>query len=116
MSIAIGFIGLGTMGTRMAFNLLKGGHALRVWARRPEAMAPLLAAGATKGESPSDVAAMSDIVMTMVTDTQAVEEVILGRDGIARGARPGSMVIDHSTIAPGAARRIAGELRAREIE
>jgi 2-hydroxy-3-oxopropionate reductase len=116
MATAIGFIGLGTMGTPMARNLLKGGHAVTVWARRPEALAALVTTGATVGDSAADVAAKTDIIVTMVTDTRAVEEVVLGQRGIARGARPGSVVIDHSTIAPGAARRIAGELRAVDVE
>jgi 2-hydroxy-3-oxopropionate reductase len=116
MSTTIGFIGLGTMGTPMARNLLSRGHAITIWARRPEAMAPLLTAGAAACESPAHVAAASDIIITMVTDTRAVEDVILGEHGIARGTRPDSLVIDHSTIAPGDARRIAGELRAQGVE
>jgi 2-hydroxy-3-oxopropionate reductase len=116
MAVALGFIGLGTMGTPMVRNLLKHGFAVTVWARRNDAMASLVAAGAAAGESASHVASRSDVVMTMVTDSRAVEEVILGPHGIARGARPGTLVIDHSTIDPGAARRIASELRAREIE
>ncbi len=116
MSTTIGFIGLGTMGTPMARNLLRRGHAITIWARRPEAMTPLLTAGATAGESAVHVAAASDIIITMVTDSRAVEDVILGEHGIARGARPDSLVIDHSTIAPGDARRIAGELRAQGVE
>jgi 2-hydroxy-3-oxopropionate reductase len=113
---AIGFIGLGAMGTPMARNLLAKGHAVTVWARRPETMTPLLAAGAAAGESAAHVASVSDIVITMVLDTQAVEEVTLGPQGIARGARTGLLVVDHSTIAPDATRRIAGELRAHGIE
>ncbi len=116
MSARIGFIGLGTMGAPMVRNLMKHGHAVMVWARRRDAMAPLLAAGAGAGESAAHVAAESDIVMTMVMDTRAVEEVVLGEHGIARGARPGSLVIDHSTIDPQGARRIAGELQARGVE
>ena len=116
MAIRLGFIGLGTMGTAMVRNLLKRGHSVVVWARRSEAMAPLLAAGADAGESASHVAAHSDIVMTMVTDTRAVEDIVLGADGIASGARPGTLVIDHSTIAPDGARRIAHQLHARDIE
>jgi 3-hydroxyisobutyrate dehydrogenase-like beta-hydroxyacid dehydrogenase len=116
MSASIGFIGLGTMGTPMVRNLMKHGHTVMVWARRRDAMMPLLAAGAVAGESATHVATKSDIVMTMVTDTRAVEEVVLGEDGIARGARPGSLVIDHSTIAPQGARRIAGELQAQGVE
>ena len=116
MSTTIGFIGLGTMGTPMARNLLTRGHQLTVWARRPEAMAPLLTAGAKAGESAAHVAATSEIILTMVTDTRAVEEVVLGERGIARGARPGAVVIDHSTIDPAGARRIAGELGTLGVE
>jgi 2-hydroxy-3-oxopropionate reductase len=113
---SVGFIGLGTMGAPMARNLLKHGYATTVWARRREAMAPLLAAGAVAADSPADVAAASDIVITMVTNTQAVEDVVLGAFGLARSARPGSMVIDHSTIDPEGARRIAGQLHTRGVE
>ena len=116
MSIAIGVIGLGTMGRPMARQLLKAGHQVTVWARRQEAMAPLLSDGAEAGESPAQVASVSDVVITMVTDTSAVEEVVLGARGIVRGARAGSVVVDHSTIAPGPTRRIAGDLRHRGIE
>ena len=100
----------------MARNLLTRGHQLTVWARRPEAMAPLLTAGAKAGESAAHVAATSEIILTMVTDTRAVEKVVLGERGIARGARPGAVVIDHSTIDPAGARRIAGELGTLGVE
>ncbi len=116
MSIRVGFVGLGTMGAPMVRNLLQGGYAVTVWARRPEAMTPLLSAGATAGESATQVAAATDIVFTMVTDTRAVEEVVLGEHGIARGARPGSLVIDHSTIDPDGARGIASRLQAQGVE
>jgi len=114
--LRIGFIGLGAMGAPMARNLLKRGHAVTVWARRIDAMAPLVAAGAQGGESPADVAARSDITITMVTDTRAVEDVILGERGVVRGARSGATVIDHSTISPDGARRIAGRLEAAGIQ
>jgi 2-hydroxy-3-oxopropionate reductase len=107
----LGFIGLGAMGAPMARNLLKHGHAVTVWARRPEAVAALVAAGAHSGESPADVASCSEITITMVTDTRAVEDVVLGERGIVHGARSGATVIDHSTIAPDGARRIAERLR-----
>ncbi|HEY1304160.1 MAG TPA: NAD(P)-dependent oxidoreductase [Vicinamibacterales bacterium] len=116
MAIAVGFVGLGTMGTPMARNLLAGGYAVTVWSRRSDAMAPLVNAGAAAGESPADVAVKSDVIVTMVTDTKAVEEVVLGENGIARAARAGSIVIDHSTIDPNGARRIAGELASRGVE
>jgi 2-hydroxy-3-oxopropionate reductase len=113
---ALGFVGLGTMGVPMASSLLKHGYRLTVWARRPEAMTPLVAAGAAAGTSPADVAANSDITLTMVTDGRAVEEVMLGENGILYGARPGALAIDHSTIAPDTARLIAKALLARGIE
>ena len=116
MSTTIGFIGLGAMGTPMARTLLNRGHSVTVWARRPEALAALVAAGAAAAESAAGVASASDIIMTMVTDTRAVEEVVLGEHGIARGARPGSLVIDHSTIDPEGARRIAAQLEARGVD
>jgi 2-hydroxy-3-oxopropionate reductase len=100
----------------MVRNLLKGGQAVTVWARRPDAIAPLAAAGASTAESAADVAATSDIVMTMVTDTTAVEDVVFGARGIARGARAGSVVVDHSTIAPDGARRMASALQAQGVE
>lgn len=112
----VGVIGLGAMGTPIAKNLLNAGHSVTVFARRPEAMAPLIAAGATAAPSPADVAARSDVTVTMVIDTRAVEAVALGVRGIIEGARPGSVVVDHSTIEPDGARRIAAALRARGVE
>jgi len=111
----VGFIGLGAMGAPMAQNLLKRGHDLTVFARRPEAMAPLLASGARPASSPADAAASSDVTITMVFDTAAVDEVVLGPRGVAEGARAGSVVVDHSTIVPDGARRIALALQARGI-
>jgi 2-hydroxy-3-oxopropionate reductase len=100
----------------MVRRLLAAGHAVSVWARRSETIAPLVAAGASAGDSPANVASNADIIMTMVTDTKAVEDVILGERGIARGARAGSLVVDHSTIAPDGARRIASALTAQGVE
>jgi 2-hydroxy-3-oxopropionate reductase len=108
----IGFVGLGTMGTPIARRLLNHGHPLTVWARRPEVVAPLAAAGAAVADSAADVAAVSDIIMTVVTDTQAVEDVVFGERGIASGTRPGSLLIDHSTITPDGTRHIAQRLQA----
>jgi len=116
MATRIGFIGLGTMGSPMARRLLNAGYPVMVWARRREAVTSLVAAGASAGDSPADVASNADVVMTMVTDTKAVEEVVLGERGIARGARAGSLVVDHSTIAPDGARRIANALTAQGVE
>lgn len=112
----VGVIGLGAMGTPMARNLLKAGHAVTVYARRPERMAPLVDAGARAASSAAEVASLSDVTITMVIDTAAVEAVTLGPRGIAEGARSGSVVIDHSTIDPDGARRIASALKARGID
>lgn len=112
----IGFIGLGVMGRPMALNLLKGGFPLTVYARRPEAAQPMAQAGAGVRGSPAQVAEASDVVFIMVTDTPDVEQMVLGQEGVIQGARPGSLVVVCSTIAPGAIRRMADQLRARGVE
>lgn len=96
----IGFIGLGIMGMPMAGHLLRGGHALVVWNRTPAKMAPLLEQGAKAGVSPQDVAARSDVVISMVSDSPDVEHVYLSPEGVLAGARPGTLLIDMSTISP----------------
>ena len=112
----VGIIGLGAMGAPMARRLLLAGHAVTVFARRAEAMAPLISAGAAGAATPAEVASRSDVTITMVIDAHAVEEVVLGPRGIVEGAAPGSVVVDHSTIDPDAARRIAASLKARRID
>ena len=112
----VGFIGLGIMGRPMALNLIKAGHTLSVYGRRPETVKPLSDAGAKTCRSPQDVAAQSDVIFLIVSDTPDVEQVILGENGVIRGARAGSVVVDMSTISPGATRRIALELSARGVE
>ncbi|RME72190.1 MAG: NAD(P)-dependent oxidoreductase [Chloroflexi bacterium] len=111
----VGFIGLGIMGQGMARNLLKAGFPLTVWNRTASKMEPLVAEGAQAGASPADVAARSDIIITCVSDTPDVEAVILGENGIIHGARPGSLVIDCSTISPIATRRIAEALAGKGV-
>ncbi|RPI55912.1 MAG: NAD(P)-dependent oxidoreductase [Acidobacteria bacterium] len=111
----VAVIGLGAMGAPMARNLLKGGHAVTVYARRADAMAPLIAAGAEPASSPAEAASRSDVTITMVMDTRSVEEVVLGSRGIIEGAKGGSVVIDHSTIEPEGARKVAATLEARGI-
>ena len=111
----IGFIGLGVMGRPMALHLLKAGHSLAVYARRPEAAVAVTTAGATLASSPAELASHADVVMTNVTATADVEQVLLGPDGVIHGARPGTIVIDFSTIAPQGAKRIASALADRGI-
>jgi 2-hydroxy-3-oxopropionate reductase len=112
----IGFIGQGIMGRPMSLNLARAGHGLTVWARRPEATAPLAAAGAQTADSPREIAVRSDIVFLIVSDTPDVEEVIFGPAGIVHGARAGTVVVDMSTISPSATRAMAARLAARKIE
>ncbi len=112
----VGFIGLGIMGAPMAMNVLKAGYPLTVWNRTASKGEALRKAGAAWADSPADVARNSDVVITIVSDTPDVEEVILGEKGIIHGARPGMVVIDMSTISPHATRRIADRLAEAGME
>jgi 3-hydroxyisobutyrate dehydrogenase-like beta-hydroxyacid dehydrogenase len=112
----IGFIGLGNMGRPMAEHLIAGGHALRVHARRAEAMQPLAALGATACASPADAARGAAIVITNVTSTTDVEQVLFGPEGVMQTAAAGTVVIDHGTISAVATRDFAQRLAARGIE
>ncbi|MBS7607511.1 MAG: 2-hydroxy-3-oxopropionate reductase [Candidatus Bathyarchaeia archaeon] len=112
----IGFIGLGVMGKPMAMNLLRAGYPLTVWNRTRSKMDELVAMGAYGASSPKEVAERSDVVITMVTDSPDVEEVILGPEGVIHGARPGLIVIDMSTISPRVTRKIAEELAKRGVK
>jgi 2-hydroxy-3-oxopropionate reductase len=109
----VAFVGLGIMGRPMALNLIKAGFSLTVHARRAASMQPLLDAGARGATSPADAARGSDVIITMVSDTPDVEDVVLGAQGIVHGIAAGALVVDMSTIAPGATRRIASALQAR---
>lgn len=111
----IGFIGLGVMGRPMALHLVRAGYLVRVYARRPEAAAPLVEAGASRAATAAELASESHVVITMVTATSDVEDVLLGPDGVLSGARPGTIAIDMSTIAPQGARRIAERLAERQV-
>ncbi|MCC4115506.1 2-hydroxy-3-oxopropionate reductase [Aromatoleum toluclasticum] len=111
----VGFVGLGLMGRPMALNLMKAGHKVHVWSRRRESMQPLLDAGAGDCASAAEVAARAEVVISMVADAPDVEQVALGPQGVADGARPGLVFVDMSTIAPAAAQAIAAKLKARGI-
>lgn len=113
MADTIGFIGLGLMGRPMATNLLKAGYSLVVHSRSPAPVDALVAAGASRAPSPADVARRADRIITMVPDSPDVERVLDGPDGVFSAMRPGTIVIDMSSIAPGVARRLAA--RAEEL-
>ncbi len=108
----IGFVGLGIMGSPMALNLMKAGFSLKVYNRsdRP-GVQEVVEAGATRVATPREAAEGSDVIVTMVTDTPDVEAVILGEEGVVRGARRGATVIDMSTISPRVTRQIAARLK-----
>lgn len=111
----IGFIGLGLMGSHMSQNLIKSGHSLIVWNRTPEKMEALLGNGAKIASSPKDLASQSEIIITIVTDSSDVEQVILETDGVIYGAHPGTTVIDMSTISPSVTKKIAGKLNENSV-
>lgn len=111
----VAFIGLGTMGSPMALNILKAGHAVTVHNRSREKEIPLADAGAQRADTPAAAAVNADIVVTCVSDTPDVEAIVLGENGVVQGAPRGAIVIDMSTISPTATRRIAKALSARGI-
>jgi 3-hydroxyisobutyrate dehydrogenase-like beta-hydroxyacid dehydrogenase len=112
----IGFVGLGIMGSRMAANLRRAGAELTVYNRtRERAEAWAAEHGGTVVQTPAEVGAASDVVITMVVDGAQVTEVLLGEHGVVEGAGPGSLCVDMSTIAPGDSRRIAGALAQRDV-
>src|SRR5881392_4309525 len=112
MKETVGFIGLGGMGLSMATSLLKAGFGLRVYNRTAEKARPLLDKGARLARSPAEAAEPGGVVVTMVSDDRAVEEVSLGPDGLL--ARLGDGVhLSMSTIAPSTARRLANRHRER---
>jgi len=110
MSKKIGFIGLGIMGKPMARNLMKAGYSLVVYNRTASKAQELVQAGAQQVGSPKEVAENSQIIITMVSDSPEVEEVILGPKGVIQGLKAGSVVIDMSSISPVVTQRIAAEL------
>ncbi len=106
----IGFIGLGIMGKPMARNLMKKGHSLVVSGHNQKVAKEFKDAGAEVFATPKEIAANSDIVITMLPNSPQVEEVVLGKDGVIEGAKKGSCVIDMSSIAPLSSRKVCAEL------
>ncbi len=111
----VGFIGLGIMGKPMAKNLLKAGFEVTAYNRSEGPRRDFAEAGGRLAGSPAEAARAADVVITMVTDSPDVEEVCLGPRGIIEGARPGTIVVDMSTISPEVTRRIGARLAERGI-
>ena len=120
-SVTVGFAGLGIMGRGMAGSLLKSRHQVRVFNRTRDKTDSLASRGAAVAQSPSDLAAASAIVFISVSDTPDVEEVLFGgdnlapEDSLASGLKPGSLVVDHSTVSPAATRTWAKRLAEQGI-
>ena len=112
----VAFIGLGTMGAGMALNILKAGHEVTVYNRTREKEEQVAKQGAARAESPREAAHGAQIIVTMVSDTPDVEQVVLGTNGVIHGAPKGSILIDMSTISPASTRQIAEELRKKGIK
>ncbi|MBW2677579.1 MAG: NAD(P)-dependent oxidoreductase [Deltaproteobacteria bacterium] len=111
----VAFIGMGTMGAAMALNILKAGYTLTVHNRTRQKEAPVVQHGARAAGSPMEAASDADLVITCVSDTPDVEAVVLGENGIIQSARPGTVVVDMSTISPAATRSMAETLACNKI-
>jgi len=112
---AIGFIGLGLMGSNMAECLLNNGFKLNVLGRKREAVAAVTARGAIEVSTPRELAENSDIIMLCVTTSDVVESLIYGDDGILAGAKRGAVVIDYGTSIPESTRKIGSDLAAKGV-
>jgi 2-hydroxy-3-oxopropionate reductase len=115
MAQVIGFIGLGIMGRPMARNLIKAGHTLVVHSRSQGPVDEIVKAGAKAASSPKDVAAQSDVLITMLPNSPDVEQVALGPGGIIEGARRGLIFADMSTISPIVSKKVGEALAAKGV-
>lgn len=106
----VGFIGLGIMGKPMAKNLIKAGYELKVYDIMAAAVDEIVASGAKRGENNADVAKDSDIVITMLPNSPHVKTAVLGENGILEGAKPGTILVDMSSINPIASKEVCAEV------
>ena len=116
MAQMIGFIGLGIMGRPMARNLLKAGYPLVVHSRSRGPVDEIAKVGAKVGTSPRDVASQCDVLITMLPNSPDVEQVVLGREGVIEGARPGLVLLDMSTISPLVSQKIGAALAEKSVK
>jgi len=112
----IGFVGLGIMGKPMAKNLLKAGYQLVVYDIVSAAVKEVAAAGAEAASSAKEVAQKTDIVITMLPNSPHVKAAVLGPNGVLEGAKPGTIIVDMSSIAPLAAREVAAKAAEKGVE
>jgi 2-hydroxy-3-oxopropionate reductase len=111
----IGFIGLGIMGKPMAMNLLAAGYGLTVHSRSPGPVDEVVAAGAARASGAAEVAAVSDVTITVLPDTTDVQQVLTGADGVLDGVSAGALVVDMSSIDPAPARDMAAAFAERDV-
>ncbi len=111
----IGFIGLGIMGKPMAKNLLKAGYSLTVNDLNKGAVEEVVAAGAKALPSAKEVAAVSDVIITMLPNSPHVKEVVLGKGGVIEGAKPNTILVDMSSISPIVSREVSSELAKKQV-
>lgn len=111
----IGFIGLGVMGKPMAKNLLKAGYTLKVYDIVPEPVKEVVAAGAQEGTSSKDVAEFGEVIITMLPNSPEVKEAVLGPGGVLEGAKPGTILVDMSSIAPLAAQEVSAKAKEKDV-
>jgi 2-hydroxy-3-oxopropionate reductase len=116
MKKKIGFIGLGIMGKPMAKNLLKAGYSIVAYDLNKDAVEDVVKAGALGASSSKEAAGKAEVIITMLPDSPDVKEVILGKDGVLEGIKPGSIVIDMSSINPLVSQEIEKELRKKGVE
>jgi 3-hydroxyisobutyrate dehydrogenase-like beta-hydroxyacid dehydrogenase len=116
MKPTVGLIGLGLMGKPMGRNLLRAGFPLVVWNRTKERADDLIREGAKFAASPREAATQADVLITIVSDPPAVEEVLWGQNGALEGLRRGSLYIDSSTVSPELARREAAACAERGVD
>lgn len=113
MTRKIGFVGIGKMGTAISRNLLKAGFEVKGYDVVEERLTALEPDGLVAAKSPAETAADAAVVFTMLTRPEAISEVIFGANGIVKGAKPGTIVVDMSTMAPAFERKIADQLKTR---
>ncbi|MGH1542097.1 MAG: NAD(P)-dependent oxidoreductase [Arenicella sp.] len=111
----IGFIGLGIMGKPMAGHLLRAGYKMQVYNRTQSKADELVENGATRAMTPAEAAKGADVVITIVSDTPQVEEVLFGDDGVAETIQAGSIVVDMTTMNATAIREFANRLQQQDV-
>ena len=115
MKSSVGFVGLGLMGSPMAVRILNAGYPLAVYNRTKEKAGDIIQSGAAWCDSPKEVAERSDIVVSMVSNSAALEAVALGPSGIMSGLKPGGVHIDTSTVSPRTTQRLKKEYSERGL-